>query len=193
MKTNIFLSLRLLTLLNACAPNLDNNLRPIAVANKVEEEGTKGRLSDFNIGYANVNLGQINDRRQSEALALIDSREVSPSNDLIENFTEALKKRMQEAGMVERSGAPMLNVNITEWLANVTPSFPNTTVNAKAAFEVELRKGLNVIYRGSYSGESERKSPFLTKHEVEKQLGIAMSVAISQFEGDRVLRGSLSK
>jgi hypothetical protein len=133
--------------------------------------GTKVRVSAFT------------DARASRAIALIDGREVAPEGSLGNLVQAGFEQYIRDAGgrIAVLHGAPVIEGEIAEWRAKITPSFPASDAKASARLKVSVRDPRTqfVRYRGTFSGEATATHPFLTESDIQRLITEAMAGAIS--------------
>ena len=78
-----------------------------------------------------------------------------------------------------------VQVEITEWFANVVVDFPSSVADARAELSLQVYDGDNQLrYRGLFSGAAFQEHPYLDKAKVEDTLGRAMSEAVNELVVD---------
>jgi len=141
-----------------------------------------------------VRVGNFIDSRQSDAVAVIDGRNVSSDGSLGAVVQEGFERYFKEAGAnVVLFNAPSIEGEISEWRVTVKPSFPTSEATAVARIKVEIRAaGSTVLYRAGYTGEASSKHPFLSEQGVRELLAKAMGSAIEEAVHDEGLVNALA-
>lgn len=177
MKTTIWLpALSLCMFVSGCAPSLGLRLEAPDV---VKEEGDKVRVVSAAPG-SKVKIGSFLDGRSSDTFAIIDGREVRTDGSIGTAVQTGLERQLRAAGVrVALLSAPMVEGEVVDWRARVTPEFPASKVIANAKVKVTVRApDSKVLYRATYSGEANKTHPLLGEKDVQETLGNAMATAL---------------
>jgi uncharacterized lipoprotein YajG len=177
MKTNKILSvLSLMMLVSGCAPSLGLRMEAPDV---VKEEGDKATVVAAAPG-SKVKIGAFLDGRSSDTFAVIDGREVRTEGSVGTAVQTGLERQLRAAGVrVALLKAPMIEGEVVDWRAKVSPDFPASKVVANAKVKVTVRApDSKVLYRATYSGEANKTHPLLGEKDVQETLGNAMATAL---------------
>lgn len=192
MNTKSFLtSLSLVSLLSGCAPSLGLRLGAPDVALEEKEEA---KVPAQTAVGAKVKVGSFLDARASDTIVVIDGREVRSEGEIGTAVQAGLERQLREAGArIALLQAPVIEGEVVEWRAKVTPNFPASEVVAKAKIKITLRGTKSeVVYRATYSGDANKTHPFLGEKDVQATLGNAMASAIGAAVKDDALVGRVT-
>lgn len=154
-----------------CAPDLGMQLSVPALPEpeQVERDEAGGPV-------LKLRVGNFIDARRSKTVAVIDGREVPSEGQLGALVQEGLGSYYRKAGVrVVLLNAPLIEGEILEWRATVTPGFPTSAASAKARLSV-IVKGTDstLLYKGSFSGDSSMAHPMLRASHVQGLLAQAI-------------------
>lgn len=184
-----FLALAALLMFAGCAPEIGLTLVVPDVPDSVainERTNTVNRLR--------VHVGQFQDNRADTALVVIDGRRVEPDGSVSLVVQEGFVRYLTDAGIsVAVLGAPSIEGSITEWRAEVDPSFPSSKASAVAKLSIIVRDSRShAIYRATFTGESSVEHPLLGEKQVRRLLGQALGSAIEAVVQDEEIIRQLS-
>lgn len=167
----------LLPLLGGCAPQLGLRLTPPDVV--LEDEKGGKELKGVASG-AKVKIGSFLDGRSSDTLATVDGREVLTDGEVGPAVQTGFERQLRAAGArVSLLKSATVEGEVVDWRARVSPDFPASSVVANAKVKVTVRSASNdVLYRATYTGEANKKHPFLGESDIQAVLGTAMASAI---------------
>jgi hypothetical protein len=186
-----YLFTALACLISGCAPDLGLRIAPPEVPSLQEE---KKAAETKPLAGIRVKVAPFSDGRGSDALAVIDGRNVGAEGSVGSSVQAGFERQIREAGgRIAIVDASVIEGEVADWRANVKPSFPMSEVVANAKVMITV-KGADskVIYRGTYGGEARKQDPFLSERDVRDALGDAMARAISAAVSDKVMAQQLS-
>jgi hypothetical protein len=129
---------------------------------------------------AKVKIGSFLDGRSSDTLATIDGREVLTDGEVGPVVQTGLERQLRAAGArVSLLKTATVEGEVVDWRARISPEFPASSVVANAKLKVSVRSASGeVVYRATYTGEANKKHPFLSEGDIQGVLGTAMASAI---------------
>ncbi len=186
---NRFLTLVVLLMLAGCAPEIGLTLVVPDVPDSValsDRTNTSNRLR--------VHVGQFRDNRADTSLVVIDGRRVEPDGSVSLVVQEGFVRYLTDSGVsVAVLGAPSIEGSVTEWRAEVDPSFPSSKASAVAKLSIIVRDSRShAIYRATFTGESSIEHPLLGEKQVRRLLGQALGSAIEAVVQDEEIMRQLS-
>ena len=180
----------LLLTVSACAPNFGVRLSVPSlpdpqsfVAAPVEGESVR------------VKVGSFVDARPSMTILVVDGRDVVSEGSLGSVVQDGFQRYFREAGArVTLINAPLIEGEITNWSAKVTPGFPSSDAVASARIRVTIKDSeFHPLYRANFSGEATISHPLLDEEMVQELLARAMGGAIEAAIKDESLIAQLSR
>ena len=164
-----------------CAPSLGKSLH-VSIPLPASPE----RLVDRRAQLMPVTVSKVRDSRPVPELAEIDGRVVPPAFNVGFEVEKALRAGLKDSDMtLSEFSKSRVQVEITEWFANVVVDFPSSVADARAELSLQVYDGDNQLrYRGLFSGAAFQEHPYLDKAKVEDTLGRAMSEAVNELVVD---------
>jgi hypothetical protein len=193
-KTLYMFSLALLLVgVLGCAPEIGVRLVVPDVPDAVSLED-----STMTANRLRVHVGAFKDNRIDTTLVTIDGRKVESDGSVGSSVQEGFVRYLSRAGASAAVlGAPSIEGAITQWHAEVDPSFPTSRASSVAKLAILIRDSRgHSIYRATFTGESSVENPMLGEKEVSRLLGQAMGSAIEAVVRDeeimrQLIRGNI--
>lgn len=187
-KIYMFFFVFLLAVVLGCAPEIGVRLVVPDVPDAVSLEDsarTGNRLR--------VHVGAFKDNRIDTTLVTIDGRKVESDGSVGSSVQEGFVRYLSRAGASAAVlGAPSIEGEITEWHAEVDPSFPTSKASSVAKLAILIRDSRgHSVYRATFTGESSVEHPMLGEKEVSRLLGQAMGSAIEAVVRDEEIMRQL--
>ncbi|MBN8550279.1 MAG: hypothetical protein J0M12_13250 [Deltaproteobacteria bacterium] len=169
----------------SCAPGLGRSLgvSPITLSN------TESPSSNSTTAVQ-LQLRPFVDNRPSQAIAIIDGRDVNSKGDLGDQVKQAFETSLKDRGIdTANPNAPIVSGQISSWFVRIDPSFPVSSAFAEATLVIEVSNLSNqVVFTGKYSGDTVLKHPMLTESRISDALAQAMAYAIDEaLRDDRLM------
>lgn len=175
--------------LNGCAPGLDRTL-------------SVNRIPDLDAAQLHASLGpdikvqvqKFTDNRTERTIGDINGRTLAPASDVALAAQLALEQKLKAKGYrLSLFNSPSISGEVKEWLVQVHPGFPSSTVDASAEIKLNVfsPKGV-LVYSATYKGTSTAQNPYFSQERIESVLGEAMAYALEEAIRDEQLRSKLA-
>lgn len=175
--------------LNGCAPGLNQTL-------------SVNRIPDLDAAELRASLGpdikvqvqKFTDARPEKTIGDVNGRALSPASDVALAAQLALEQKLKAKGYrLSLFNSPSISGEVKDWLVQVHPGFPSSTVDASAAVKLNVYdpKGV-LVYTATYKGTSTAENPFFSQERIESVLGEAMAYALEEAIRDERLRSKLA-
>jgi hypothetical protein len=145
---------------------------------------TPGRFIQFQ-------MRPVVDDRANPPIIIVDGRGVLSSSDIGSVVDNAFRSYAHNYGWQLRAGeGKIISVRVLDWVGEVRPSFPASTVDARVELEIEIwNASLNLDFRSRYAGSTTFQHPWLNQERVLWAVNDALGFALKEFfTDDRVQR-----
>lgn len=163
--------------LTSCAPGFGNKISLPPVAAPVMGQPAL---------YRTIQMRPVVDARNVPTLVQIEGRNILPAQDIGGVVDEAFRAYARTYGWDIRPGTgKLVSVRVQEWFADVRPSFPASTVEARVVLEIEIwSENLILDYRSRYEGNTTYQHPLMSESKVTWALNDALGFALQEFFTD---------
>jgi hypothetical protein len=163
--------------LTSCAPGFGNKISLPPISTPVIGHQVDSRT---------IQMRPVVDARNLPTLVQIEGRSIVPAQDIGGVVDEAFRTYARAYNWDVRPGTgKLVSVRVQEWFADVRPSFPASTVEARVVLEIEIwSENLILDYRSRYEGSTTYQHPLMNESKVTWALNDALGFALQEFFSD---------
>ncbi|MBX7143247.1 MAG: YajG family lipoprotein [Oligoflexia bacterium] len=176
----ILLNLTVLGFLSACAPGLGSVLSMPTVQPEAQPAIQSG---------VSIRLRPFVDVRPAPTLVHIDDRNIRADRDVGELVEAAFRNYARQSGiLLDSDRGAIVSMRIEEWRADVRPSFPASTIDARIRLELAVwnQRG-ELSFRSSYEGTTQYQHPLVGEEKIAWALNDCLGYALREaFADDRL-------
>ena len=187
--TLIFLFVATAGFLSACSSGVSDSLQLSRITVEESDEAAP------KLEKLNLTVSSVLDARSDESIGAIDGREIQSEGNVGSEVVRSLEQELKARGaQLKQFNAPKIKGEVRDWQVHVEPGFPASAALANAEIRLHILDiNGEVRYTGTYLGEAQSNSPFLSNEGVESTLGKAMGFALKEALEDEGFVGTLSK